>query len=357
MDLDLEILRQTPKVVLHDHLDGGLRPATVIELADQYGYQGLPSTDVAELAQWFHLGADRRDLGLYLETFEHTVGVMQTADACRRVAYECGQDLAADGVVYAEIRYAPSLMTAEGLSLDEVIEATTEGFNQASAESGIIIGTLVTAMRTSQDSLAVAEAAVRHRDQGVVGFDIAGREAGYPPTLHLEAFQYLQRENFHFTIHAGEAFGPASIWEAVQFCGAERLGHGVRIVDDITFDRDGQPKLGRLANFVRNRRIPLELCPTSNVHTGAVESIAHHPIGLLRSLGFRVTLNTDNRLMSDVSMTSEMMALHESFNWGLPDFRWLTINAMKSAFLSFDQRLDLINEVIKPGYDVLIDQG
>jgi adenosine deaminase len=209
-------------------------------------------------------------------------------------------------------------------------------------------------MRTSTDSLEVAELAVRYRDRGVVGFDIAGREAGYPPTLHLAAFQYLQRENFHFTIHAGEAFGPASIWEAVQYCGAERLGHGVRIVDDITTNADSEAHLGRLASFVRDRRIPLELCPTSNVHTGAAADIASHPIGDLRRLGFRVTVNTDNRLMSDVSMTSEMASLNETFGWGLADLRWLTINSMKSAFLPFDERLAIIEDVVKPGYAELM---
>jgi len=352
--MDPETIRLAPKVVLHDHLDGGLRPATVIALADEVGYDALPSTDEVQLAAWFHRGADRRDLGLYLETFEHTVGVMQTAAACHRVASECAADLAADGCVYAEVRFAPALHTTGGLSLDEVVEAILAGFAEGSAGTGLTIRALVTAMRTSTDSMKVAETAIRYRDRGVVGFDIAGREAGYPPTLHLDAFQYLQRENFHFTIHAGEAFGPASIWEAIQFCGAERLGHGVRIVDDIEMSEvGGTPLLGRLASIVRDRRIPLELCPTSNVHTGAVADIAAHPIGLLRSLGFRITVNTDNRLMSDVSMTSEMAALNRAFGWGLDDFRWLTINAMKSAFLSFDERLGIINDTIKPGYAAL----
>ena len=352
-----DILSQAPKVVLHDHLDGGLRPETIIELAEENGYPDLPTTNIEELSEWFHRGANRRDLSLYLETFQHTVGVMQTPDACYRVAAECAKDLAADGVVYAEIRYAPSLMTEKGSSIDEVIEATTAGFIEGSKNSNLTIGTLITAMRTADDSTEIAEAAVRHRDRGVVGFDIAGREAGFPPTLHLEAFQYLRRENFHFTIHAGEAFGVPSIWEAVQFCGAERLGHGVRIVDDISFDTNGKPQLGRLAAYIRDRRLPLELCPTSNVHTGAVGSIAEHPIGLLRELGFRVTLNTDNRLMSDVSMTSEMMALHQAFGWNLEDFQWITVNAMKSAFWPFDERLRIINEIIKPGYKNLIDQS
>ena len=355
--MNYDILSQAPKVVLHDHLDGGLRPETIIELAEENGYPDLPTTNIEELSEWFHRGANRRDLSLYLETFQHTVGVMQTPDACYRVAAECAEDLAADGVVYAEIRYAPSLMTEKGSSIDEVIEATTAGFIEGSKNSNLTIGTLITAMRTADDSTDIAEAAVRHRDRGVVGFDIAGREAGFPPTLHLEAFQYLRRENFHFTIHAGEAFGVPSIWEAVQFCGAERLGHGVRIVDDISFDTNEKPQLGRLAAYIRDRRLPLELCPTSNVHTGAVGSIAEHPIGLLRELGFRVTLNTDNRLMSDVSMTSEMMALHQAFGWNLEDFQWITVNAMKSAFWPFDERLRIINEIIKPGYKNLIDQS
>jgi adenosine deaminase len=350
--LDRDIIRRAPKALLHDHLDGGLRPATILDLADQVGHR-LPADDEAALAAWFHRGADRLDLGLYLETFEHTVGVMQTADACHRVAAECASDLAEDGCVYAEVRFAPALHTERGMKLPEVLEAVLAGFADGSAGTGLTIRTLVTAMRTSTDSREVAELAVRYRDQGVVGFDIAGREAGYPPTLHLDAFQFLQRENFHFTIHAGEAFGPASIWEAVQFCGAERLGHGVRIVDDITVDADGTARLGRLASFVRDRRIPLELCPTSNVHTGAAADLASHPIGLLRSLGFRVTVNTDNRLMSDVSMTSEMADLLTALGWGLDDMRWLTINGLKSAFLPFDERLALIEDVVKPGYAAL----
>jgi adenosine deaminase len=349
MQIDLDRIRQAPKVLPHDHLDGGLRPATILDLAEQQGYRHLPSNDGDDLAKWFRRGASQRDLGLYLETFAHTVGVMQTADACHRVASECAQDLAADGCVYAEVRFAPTLLTAASLVVDEVIEAVLAGFKEGSSGTPLTVRTLITAMRTDTDSVGVAEAAVRFRDRGVVGFDIAGREAGFPPTMHLEAFQYLQRENFHVTIHAGEAFGLASIWEAVQFCGAERLGHGVRIIDDIDLKGDNA-ELGRLAAFIRDRRIPLELCPTSNVHTGAVESIADHPIGILRDLGFRVTVNTDNRLMSNVSMTSEMADLNNAFGWGLDDFRWLTINAMKSAFLPFDQRLEIINAVIKPGY-------
>lgn len=347
-----DLLAQAPKAVLHDHLDGGLRPETVIELAREYGYSALPTQDVGDLSTWFHRGAKRNDLVLYLETFAHTVGVMQHKDAIERVAYEAAQDLAADGVVYAEVRMAPELCTEGGLTLDEVMEAILTGFERGSAGTGLTIYAICCAMRTAARSLEIAELAVRWRDRGVVGFDIAGAEAGYPPTRHLDAFQYVQRENFHATIHAGEAFGLPSIWEAVQWCGAERLGHGVRIVDDITGD-PGQEKLGRLASYIRDRRIPLELCPTSNVNTGVVGSIAEHPIGLLRRLRFRVTVNTDNRLMSDTSMTNEFRQLHDAFGWGLDDFEWLTVNAMKSAFAPFDERLRIINGIVKPQYALL----
>jgi adenosine deaminase len=342
-------IQTLPKVLLHDHLDGGLRPATVVELAQEFGYTHLPTHDVADLATWFNRGAKRNDLVLYLETFAHTVGVMQHRDAIERVAYECAVDLAADGVVYAEVRMAPELCTEQGLTLDEVVDAILTGFRRGAEGTGLTIYLICSAMRTAARSLEIAELAVRWRDAGCVGFDIAGAEAGYPPTRHLDAFQYVQRENFHTTIHAGEAFGLPSIWEAVQFCGAERLGHGVRIVDDIT-GAPGAEQLGRLAAYVRDRRIPLELCPTSNVNTGVCASIADHPIGMLRRLRFRVTLNTDNRLMSDTSMSKEFRQVHDAFGWGLDDFEWITLNAMKSAFAPFPERLALINSVIKPGY-------
>src|SRR3954463_9970855 len=352
---DLATIVKAPKAMLHDHLDGGLRPATIIDLASEYGYSNLPTTAVDAPAAWFRRGADRKSLELSLETFAHTFGVMQWPDAIRRVAAECAEDLAADGVVYAEVRMAPELCTEQGLSLDEATEAILDGFRIGSmraAESGqrITMKLLVTAMRQAARSVEVAECAVRWRDAGVVGFDIAGPEEGYRPTRHLDAFDRVRRENFHITIHAGESFGLPSIWEALQFCGAERLGHGVRIVDDIHVREDGSVELGRLAAFVRDRRVPLEMCPSSNVHTGAAATIAEHPIDLLRRLRFRVTLNTDNRLMSGVSMSSEFAALDEAFGIGLGEMEWMTINAMKSAFAPFDERLRLINEVVKPGY-------
>jgi adenosine deaminase len=357
--LTIDTIRDAPKVLLHDHLDGGLRPATVIELADAVGYRDLPSMDAAELGGWFLAAAHSGSLVRYLETFGHTVGVMQTADALVRVAAECAEDLAADGVVYAEVRFAPELHVETGLELDAVVEAVLEGFKVGTARAAehgrrIRVGCLLTAMRHAARSREIAELAVRYRDLGVVGFDIAGAEAGFPPTRHLDAFEYMRQQNAHFTIHAGEAFGLPSIWEALQWCGADRLGHGVRIVDDITLGADGTPRLGLLAAYVRDMRIPLEMCPTSNVHTGAAKSLADHPIGLLTALRFRVTVNTDNRLMSDVSMSSEMAALADTFGYGWADLQWFTVNAMKSAFIGFDERLALINEVIKPGYAALM---
>ncbi|MET8530108.1 adenosine deaminase [Micromonospora sp. NPDC005172] len=349
-----EDIVKVPKALLHDHLDGGLRPATIVELAAEVGHE-LPTTDPAALGRWFVAAADSGSLERYLETFAHTVAVMQTGPALRRVARECALDLAADGVVYAEVRFAPEQHLEQDLSLDEVVEAVLAGFAEGTAqavEAGLTIrvGTLLTAMRHAARSQEIAELAVRHRDAGVVGFDIAGAEAGFPPTRHLDAFEYLQRENFHFTIHAGEAFGLPSIWQAIQWCGADRLGHGVRIVDDITPDG----ALGRLAAYVRDKRIPLELCPSSNVQTGAVASIAEHPIGLLRDLRFRATVNTDNRLMSGTSMSREMSLLVETFGYGWRELQWFTINAMKSAFIPFDERLRIIDEVIKPAYAKLL---
>ncbi|XVX19378.1 adenosine deaminase [Actinomycetota bacterium] len=368
-----EAVLRAPKALLHDHLDGGLRPQTIIEISDEIGYAALPAHEADALGAWFAESADSGSLERYLTTFDHTIAVMQTVDGIRRVARECVEDLADDGVVYAEIRYAPEQHLREGLALEDVVEAVNAGFRegeQAAAERGrrIRSGALLTAMRHAAKSTEIAELAVRYRDNGVVGFDIAGAEAGYPPTRHLDAFEYLRRENAHFTIHAGEAFGLPSIWEAIQWCGADRLGHGVRIVDDIeiagrafTDDPTAAMRvsredmhLGRLAAYVRDMRIPLEMCPSSNIQTGAADSFATHPITLLKDLRFRVTVNTDNRLMSHTSMSREMTLLVEEAGWTMTDLRWATINAMKSAFIPFDERLAIIEEVVKPGYDALL---
>jgi adenosine deaminase len=357
--LMLEMIGQAPKALLHDHLDGGLRPSTVLDIAGQIGYDGLPADDAAALADWFRTAAHSGSLVRYLEPFAHTVAVMQSPEALHRVAFECVEDLAADNVVYAEVRFAPELHLNGGLSLDEVVDAVLAGFadgEKAAAAEGhaIVVRCLVTAMRHAARSRDIAELAIRFRDKGVVGFDIAGAEAGYPPTRHLDAFEYMRSQNARFTIHAGEAFGLPSIHEALAFCGADRLGHGVRIVDDIEVLPDGTAVLGRLAAILRDKRIPLEMCPSSNVQTGAVESIERHPFDLLARLRFRVTVNTDNRLMSDTTMSREMLRLVEAFGYGWSDLERFTINAMKSAFIHFDERLAIIDEVIKPRYAVLI---
>jgi adenosine deaminase len=357
--LGLEQIRKAPKALLHDHLDGGLRPSTVLEIAGQTGYDELPATDVDELATWFRTRSHSGSLERYLEPFSHTVAVMQTPEALHRVAYECVEDLAADSVVYAEVRFAPELHIDRGMSFDAIVDAVLAGFadgEKACAGAGrpIVVRLLVTAMRHAAVSREIAELAIRFRDKGVVGFDIAGAEAGNPPTRHLDAFEYMRDHNARFTIHAGEAFGLPSIHEAIAFCGADRLGHGVRIVDDIDVLPDGQVRLGKQAAILRDKRIPLELCPSSNVQTGAVKSIAEHPFDLLARARFRVTVNTDNRLMSDTFMSREMLRLVEAFGYGWSDLERFTLNAMKSAFIPFDERLAIIDEVIKPRYAVLI---
>ncbi|HEX4016915.1 MAG TPA: adenosine deaminase [Frankiaceae bacterium] len=349
-----QLIREAPKVLLHDHLDGGLRPGTIAELAQLTGYSGLPAMDVTRLTEWFHgAAAASGSLDRYLEAFTHTVAVMQTEEALVRVARECAEDLASDGVVYAEVRFAPELHV-DSLELPQVVEAVLEGFRQGTQGTALTARVLLTAMRSAARSREIAELAVRYRDQGVAGFDIAGREAGHPPTRHLDAFQLMARENGHFTIHAGEGFGLPSIWEAIQWCNADRLGHGVRIVDDIKISVDGEVSLGKLAGYVRDTRVPLEMCPTSNVNTGICASIAEHPIGLLAGLGFRVTVNTDNRLMSNVILSEELHKVAEAFDYGWEELRWFTVNAMKSAFLPFGERLVLINDVIKPGFAELM---
>jgi adenosine deaminase len=365
--LNLATIGQAPKVLLHDHLDGGLRPATVLELAGELGYQKLPASDVYSLASWFHTPSHRGSLLRYLAPMAHTVGVMQTAPSLYRVARECVEDLTADNVVYAEVRFAPEMHLERGLSIDEVVEAVMAGFadgERAARGAGriIVVRCLLTAMRDGARSLEIAKLAIRFRDKGVVGFDLAGAEAGHPARRHLDAFEYMREHNGRFTIHAGEAFGLPSIDDALAFCGADRLGHGVRIVDDIDIDmHDGADDatilathLGPVAAAVRDKRIPLELCPTSNVQTGAVASIAEHPFDVLARLRFRVTVNTDNRLLSDTTMSKEMLRLVEAFGYGWSDLARFTVNAMESAFVPFDERLAIIDEVIKPRFAVLI---
>lgn len=344
-------IQKIPKVLLHEHLDGGLRPSTIVELAAEQNYHGLPTHDAAELADWFHRGAQRGNLPEYLEGFQHTTSVMQTAESLERVAYEFIEDMYEDGVVYAEVRFAPVFHIHQGLTQDEVVAAVIKGLERGQQVYGVQWGLIICAMRHLTASLEAAELAIRWREAGVVGFDLAGGEAGFPPKKHVEAFQAIERANFYITIHAGEAFGPESIWQALQYCGAHRLGHATRLRDDIQLMPGGSMKLGRLAQYVLDRRVPLEMCLLSNVHTGASPSLEEHPFGLLFRRGFRVCLNTDDRLMSDTTMTKETILATETFDLNLKELEKLSLNAMKSAFAPYDQRMDLIFKVIKPGFE------
>ena len=352
--LPLEVIRRAPKVLLHDHLDGGLRPESIIELARELGYAALPTRDAGDLGRWFHASAASGSLPLYLRGFAHTIAVMQTPEALERVAFEAGEDLARDAVAYAEIRFAPVFHRERGMNLEQVLDSVLRGFATAEKRYPITLRLIVSAMRDRTDSLEMAELAVAYRDRGVVGFDIAGEESGHPPKAHREAFEYCRLQNFSITIHAGEAFGPPSIWQALQFCGAHRIGHGVRLIDDMALDADGRVvKLGQLAAYIRDKRIPLEVCPSSNVDTGAVPSVADHPIKQFLQQQLRVTINTDNRLMSGITLSEEFRRLSAAFGLTLEDIEKLNINAMKSSFLPFPERLNVIYERIKPGYSVL----
>lgn len=346
-----------PKVLLHDHLDGGLRPQTMIEHALASGYTKLPSYEPEKLAKWFVEACSSGTLELYLETFEHTISVMQTKEEIIRVARECVIDLAADGVVYAEVRGAPELFTRKGLDLDQVIEATVEGFNQGMAEVAhngkkIRVEHLLCALRQNHFSEEVATKVVKFKGRGVVGFDIAGPEAGFPPTDHIKAFNYLRDNGAHYTIHAGEAFGVESIALAVRECGAERIGHGIRLIDDIDFS-SGEAKLGSLAQEILDNQICLEMAPTSNLQTGGAASYATHQIGVMKKLGFNVTLNTDNRLMSATSMAREAREIATGYSWTMDDLHDVARNGIYSAFIDDDEQEDIYQSQIKAVYDRL----
>lgn len=353
MKLTEKFIRKLPKVLLHDHLDGGLRPQTIIELAKDIGYKKLPTSDTGELAEWFHRGATKGSLSLFLQGFQHTIAVMQTEEALERVAYKMMEDMYNDGVVYIETRFAPVFHTEKGLHSEEIVAAVLRGLDKGKKDFGVEYGLIICAMRNMMVSQEMAELAVDFRERGVVGFDLAGEEGGYPPKKHVDAFHYIQRENFNITIHAGEAFGKESIWQAIQWCGAHRIGHATRLIEDMKLSDDDSREvvnMGHLAQYVLDKRIPLEICLTSNVDTGAVKSIEDHPFGIYHRYKFRVTLNTDDRLMSDTTMTKELKLAHDVFKLNLHDLEKLTINAMKSAFIPYKRRIDLIYNVIKPGY-------
>ncbi|MGY2084881.1 adenosine deaminase [Blastococcus sp. SYSU DS0539] len=352
--LNAENVRRAPKVLLHDHLDGGLRPQTVLELADQAGYRRLPAADAESLGRWFREAADSGSLVQYLETFAHTVGVMQTAEAIHRVARECALDLAADGVVHAEVRFAPELSTQQGLAIEAVVEAMVDGFRAGSAEATaqgtpISVGALLCAMRQADRWDEVAGLVVRYRDAGVVGFDLAGPEIGFPPDRIPSALAILDRGQGRRTIHAGEAAGIDSIVAALDGAGAERLGHGVRIADEVAADGS----LGPVARRVRDEQVTLEIAPSSNVQTGAYPSLADHPVDRLHRLGFAVTLNTDNRLMSGVSASSEVTDVATTFGWTWDDVQTVTERALAGAFLPAEDRQRLLGDVVRPGYAAL----
>ena len=348
--LDRVLLKSLPKVLLHEHLDGVLRPETIIDLAREIGYSALPTHNPQELAAWFHQGANKGNLAEYLQGFAHTIAVMQTEEALERVAYEQAEDLNRDGVVYFETRFAPIFHTRQGLTHQRVVAAVLKGLERGRQDFGIQSGLIICAMRNMKVSLEMAELAVDFRQRGVVGFDLAGEEGGYPPKKHVDAFHFIQRENFNITIHAGEGYGKESIWQAIQYCGAHRIGHATRLIDDITVSEGKVVKLGDLAQYVLDKRIPLEICLLSNVHTGATPSVSEHPFKIFYQQKFRVMLNTDNRLMSNTSLTREFEVAHQTFRLTLEDFEKLTINAMKSAFLPYDQRIHFIYSVLKPGY-------
>jgi adenosine deaminase len=352
MKFTKHLLRRVPKVLLHDHLDGGLRPQTVVELARDIGYRELPTTDAGELAKWFQRGANRGSLKLYLEGYDHTIAVMQTEEALERVAYEMMEDMKKDGVAYIETRFAPIFHTQKGLHMESIVKSVLRGLDRGRKDFGVQYGVLICAMRNMNPKISqeIAELAVDFRDHGVVGFDLAGEEGGYPPKKHVDAFHYIQRENFNITIHAGEAFGKESIWQAIQWCGAHRIGHATRLIEDMKV-KDGEVlSMGTLAQYVLDKRIPLEICLTSNVHTGAVKSLEEHPFGIYYRYRFRVTLNTDGRLMSGLTLTDEFQTAAEVFKLKLADLEKLTINAMKSAFMPYKQRIAIIYDVLKPGF-------
>ena len=335
-------MKSLPKVLLHDHLDGGLRPETIIEIADEIGYTNLPTNKPTELADWYQEACDSGSLVRYLETFDHTIAVMQREQDMIRVAKEAVIDLANDGVIYAEIRVAPEHFTKQEMVLEQVVEAMLEGYRLGEVETGLKVNTILCGMRQLDMSQTVAELVVKYRDKGVVAFDIAGPEKGFPPTLQQETFDFLKRNEIPFTIHAGEADGPESIDLAVNSCGATRIGHGVRIVEDL-------PN-GRIASQVLEQQIHLEVAPTSNLQTGVADTYAHHPIERLFDLGFNIGINTDNRLMSRTSMSHEFSECQKAFGWGHAEFRDLTLSAMNAAFI-YDKSEYL--KKIGAGYDQL----
>ncbi len=349
--LTKDLIKRVPKVELHDHLDGGLRIETILDIAKRDNIE-LPSYETEKLREFFIRGCRQKSLVLYLETFAVTTAVMQTKEDLERIAYEAVEDLSRENVVYAEIRFAPSLHTRRGLALEEIVEAVLSGLEKGKRDYGMSYGLLLCAMRNADpnESMKIAKLATSYMGKGVVGLDLAGGENGFPAKDHKAAFDYIRANNGYITIHAGEAFGPESIWQALQLCGAHRIGHGVRLIEDTMVSGNNIAKLGPLSQYVLDRRIPMEMCLTSNVGTGAVESFETHPFPLFYRSGFCVCLCSDNRLMSDTNLTKELTIATETYGIDIDDLERITLNAMQSAFIHYEEKMHLINDVIKKQY-------
>ncbi len=338
-----------PSVLLHDHLDGGLRPSTIIDLADEAGYEALPTTDEAGLAAWFDQ-SESGSLERYLDSFTHTIAVMQTADALERIAHEAAVDLAADGVVYAEIRFCPWLHTAKGLASRTVVEAVAAGL--AGSGTGMEWRLIIDALRHEAHSDDMAALAVSAKNLGVVGFDLAGPEAGNPPRRYLAACRSVRESGLRLTIHAGEAAGrdgPAYIAEAMDVCGAERIGHGVELIRDCLVEDGEVVKVGAVAARIRDRQLALEMCPASNLATSSIQPEGH-PIGALFRAGFNVTISTDNRLMSTTSMSREFAFVSRHHGFGIDDLALTTRRSLAAAFCEHETKARLWSDVIAPAY-------
>jgi len=349
--LGLDAARAFPKSLLHDHLDGGLRVATVIELADEIGW-ALPASDPDSLQAWFTAGAAAKDLMQYLATFEHTLAVMQTEEHIERVAYEAAVDLANDGVVYAEIRFAPELHQQRGLPLDVVVRAVTDGFRRGERDAAatgrvIWVGAILCAMRTEHRSLEIAELVdrLRNDDDKVLAFDLAGAETGFPPSLHAEALAFARERHLNITIHASEPPDLELIDDALVH-GAHRIGHGVRLQADMTIEDGEITSMGPLARYVLDRQIPLEVAPTCHVQIGAVPDLASHPVGPMLRAGFDVSINTDNRLMSDVMPSSELAAVADTFDLDDGEVRRLVTNGVMAGFAPIETRRAIVDDLL-----------
>jgi adenosine deaminase len=330
-----ELLHALPKTDLHCHLDGSMRLKTILELAEQQKIK-LPADDIDGLAQAIHMGQMCKSLEEYLVAFDVTLSVLQTAEALYRAAHELAVDAAAENVRYLEVRYSPALHLQKGLKMTTVIDSVLEGLRAAKRETGIKCGVIVCGIRhiNPQTSMRLAELSVAYKNRGVIGFDLAGAEASFPAKDHKEAFQLILKNNVNCTAHAGEAFGPESIGQAIHYLGAHRIGHGTRLRED-----------GDLLNYVNDHRIPLEVCPSSNVQTGAVPSLAAHPLKFYLDYGLRVTINTDNRLITDTTVTKELWLAHKEMGLALEDLNTLIVSGFKSAFLPFREKQDMLRAV------------